>query len=130
MKVLLSIKPEFIRLIFSGIKKFEFRKSIFKKSEVKSVLIYATSPVKRVVGEFEIVDILTDDVDEIWNKTREYSGISKSFYQSYFHNRKVANAIQIGRVEIYQNFKHLSDFNIKNAPQSFCYVDESLPSIF
>lgn len=125
MKVLLSIKPEFIWKIFNGVKKYEYRKSIFKKKGIKSVLVYASYPIKQVVGEFEIVDILTDDVDEIWNKTHEFSGISESVYQSYFHNRKIANAIQIGKVEIYENYKHLSDFNIKNAPQSFCYVEES-----
>lgn len=31
MKVLLSIKPEFANKIFEGTKRFEFRKSIFKK---------------------------------------------------------------------------------------------------
>lgn len=124
IKVCLSIKPEFVQLIFSGIKKYEYRRSLFRESGVKSVLIYASSPVQRVVGEFEIVDILSGDVDVIWNITNEYSGISKSYYQSYFHDRKIANAIQIGRVEIYQNFKLLSDYNIKRAPQSFCYVAE------
>ena len=124
MKVLLSIKPEFVRLIFSGVKKFEYRRAIFKAPGVKSIVIYASAPVKRIVGEFEIVDILSDDVDVVWNKTHKSSGVSKTFYQSYFHNRNIANAIQIGRVEIYQNFKCLSDYNIKHAPQSFCYIAE------
>ena len=30
MKVLLSIKPEFVEKIFSGEKRFEYRKNIFK----------------------------------------------------------------------------------------------------
>ena len=57
MKVLLSIKPEFVEKIFAGTKKYEFRKSLFKKSGVKYVVIYASAPIKRVVGEFEIDDI-------------------------------------------------------------------------
>ena len=59
MKVLLSIKPEFVEKIFAGTKKYEFRKSLFKKSGVKYVVIYASAPIKRVVGEFEIDDILS-----------------------------------------------------------------------
>ena len=46
MKVLLSIKPEFANKIFEGTKRFEFRKSIFKK-EVKTVVVYASSPLQQ-----------------------------------------------------------------------------------
>ena len=122
MKVLLSIKPEFVEKIFAGTKKYEFRKSLFKQSGVKYVVIYASAPVKRVVGEFEIDDILSDDVDVLWRRTQKYSGISEAFYQSYFHNRKIANAIQIGHIKKYDRARSLSEFNIQQAPQSFCYI--------
>lgn len=122
MKVLLSIKPEFVEKIFAGTKKYEFRKSLFKKTGVKYVVIYASAPIKRVVGEFEIDDILSDDVDIIWDKTKRYSGVTKAFYKSYFQNRKTANAIQIGLVKRFEKTRSLSYYNIKQAPQSFCYL--------
>lgn len=122
MKVLLSIKPEFVEKIFAGTKKYEFRKSLFKKSGVKCVVIYASTPIKRVVGEFEIDNILSDDVNTIWEHTKKYSGITKDFYNSYFHNKKTANAIQIGRLTKFKKAKPLSDYNIHQAPQSFCYI--------
>lgn len=124
MKVLLSIKPEFVRKIFEGSKKFEFRKSLFQKKGVKHVIIYASFPVKRVVGEFEIIGVLSGNVDDIWNKTKEFSGISNEFYRSYFQGKRTANAIVIGNVTIFNNFKCLADYNIKQAPQSFCYIDD------
>lgn len=122
MKVLLSIKPEFVEMIFAGTKKYEFRKSLFKKIGVKYVVIYASAPIKRVVGEFEIDDILSDDVDVLWNKTQKYSGITKAFYKSYFQNKKTANAIQIGRTKKYDESRSLAEYNIQQAPQSFCYI--------
>ena len=97
---------------------------MFKNSEVKYVVIYASAPIKRVVGEFEIDDILSDDVDIVWDRTKKYSGITKAFYKSYFQNKKTANAIQIGRIKKYEKAKSLSDYNIQQAPQSFCYVTE------
>lgn len=124
MKVLLSIKPEFVDKIFAGLKKYEFRKSLFRRSDVKYVIIYASAPVKRVVGEFEIKDILSDDVEYIWEQTKNYSGITKDFYDSYFQNKKTANAIRIGHLKKYENARRLSDYNIQQAPQSFCYVAE------
>lgn len=122
MKVLLSIKPEFVEKIFAGTKKYEFRKSLFRRSDVKYVVIYASSPVKRVVGEFEIDDILSDDVNSLWERTKKHSGITKTFYKSYFQNKKTANAIQIGHLIKYEVTKSLSDYNIDQAPQSFCYI--------
>jgi len=37
MKILLSIKPEYAEKIFAGTKKYEFRRSIFKNPDVKTV---------------------------------------------------------------------------------------------
>ena len=122
MKVLLSIKPEFVEKIFAGTKKYEFRKSLFSRSDVKIVVIYASAPIKRVVGEFEIDDILSDDVNTIWERTKMHSGISREFYNTYFKNRKTANAIQIGHLIRYEETRPLSDYNINQAPQSFCYI--------
>ena len=123
MRVLLSIKPEFVDKIFAGTKKYEFRKSLFINREVRHVVIYASAPIKRVVGEFEIDGILSDDVDVVWDKTQEYAGVTKAFYESYFQNKKNANAIKIGRIKKYDKTKSLSDYNIKQAPQSFCYIN-------
>lgn len=124
MKVLLSIKPEFVEKIFAGTKKYEFRKSLFRRSDVKYVVIYASAPIKRVVGEFEIDDILSDDVNTLWERTKKHSGITKAFYNSYFQKKKTANAILIGHLIKYEVTKSLSDYNIHQAPQSFCYVTE------
>jgi predicted transcriptional regulator len=71
MKVLLSIKPEFAYKIFEGTKKFEFRKAIFKNSKIKSVVVYASSPVQKVIGEFEIDEILNDEPNKLWEKTHK-----------------------------------------------------------
>ena len=54
MKILLSIKPEFVEEIFSGRKKFEYRKAIFTNKKVTSVIVYSTMPVGKIVGEFTI----------------------------------------------------------------------------
>lgn len=126
MTVLLSIKPEFAYKIFDGTKKFEFRRTVFKRKDVRKVVVYASFPVQMVIGEFEIDDILTDKVDVIWNKTKRYSGISKDYFNAYFENREYANAIQIGKIRRYKNPKFLSDYNVIAAPQSFIYIHSPL----
>ena len=123
-KVLLSIKPEFVDKIFDGTKKYEFRKVLFKKNDISTVIIYSTSPVCSVVGEFHVDEILWDDVDVIWGKTKSHAGISKKFYSAYYSGRKSAVAIKIGQVKKYKAHRKLSDYKISKAPQSFCYLSE------
>ncbi len=84
MKVLLSIKPEFVGKIFSGEKLFEYRKAIFKRPEVKSVVIYSTMSEGLIVGEFEIGEILAKHPEELWEQTKDVSGINKQFFDEYF----------------------------------------------
>jgi predicted transcriptional regulator len=122
MKVVLSIKPEFAYKIFDGSKKFEFRKSIFKNTNVKSVIVYASSPVQQVIGEFEIEDILNYDIQTLWELTQEYSGISEDFYYKYFADKEQGFAIKIKKTKKYRTPKCLrADFNLL-PPQSFAYL--------
>ncbi len=121
MKVVLSIKPEFANKIFDGSKRFEFRKAIFKNEKIKSVLVYSSSPVQKVIGEFQIEQIIKHDLDTLWNLTKEYSGISKEYFYEYFADRDHGFAIQIKKKTRFKNPKCLrEDYNL-TPPQSFAY---------
>jgi predicted transcriptional regulator len=123
MKVLLSIKPQFVEEIFNGNKKFEYRKSIFKRKGIRSIVIYATMPVGKIVGEFDIDDILEEHPKTLWEKTKRYSGVSESFYDDYFVGRDKGYAIKIKSLNIYQEPKCPYEmFGNFTAPQSFKYV--------
>lgn len=122
MRVLLSIKPEFAFKIFEGVKKFEFRKVIFKNPNIRTVVVYASSPVQQVIGEFEIDDILSSEPTEIWEKTKKYSGISEEFFFEYFADREIAHAIKIKEIKKYKIPLSLKDdFNVL-PPQSYLYL--------
>jgi len=126
MKALLSIKPEFVDKIFSGEKLFEYRKAIFKRPEVKSIVIYSTMPEGKIVGEFTIGNILAKHPDELWEETKEAAGINKEFFDEYFDKKDVAYAIQIENLIKYANpidpYEEERGFK---APQSFKYLDPS-----
>ncbi len=122
MRALLSIKPEYAFKIFAGIKTFEFRKIIFKNPNVKTIVVYASSPVQQVIGEFEIDDILSLSPELLWEETKDGSGISKEFFFEYFAHKEIGHAIKIKKVKKYR--KPLSireDFNAY-PPQSFIYL--------
>lgn len=123
MKVLLSIKPQFVKEIFNGTKKFEYRKAIFKNKDVKTVVIYATMPIGKVVGEFEIDSIIEKHPQEIWEETKNYSGVSESFYYQYFQGRNKGYAIGIKKLKEYNKPKCPHElYGNFTAPQSFKYL--------
>lgn len=122
MKALLSIKPEFAKAIFSGKKKFEYRKVIFKQ-KVKQIQIYVTKPTGKIIGEFEIDEIIKDSPNNIWKRTKNNSGVKKKFYMEYFKGRDIGYAIKIKNVTKYK--KPLCPYSMDNnfiAPQSFKYI--------
>jgi predicted transcriptional regulator len=122
MRVLMSIKPEFVERIESGAKKYEFRRVLFRREDIDSIVVYASSPISKVVGELSIKQVLTDSPERIWEETHTYSGITKDYFDSYFSDRKVANAISIESYKSYSERLNLSALNVKRAPQSFCYI--------
>lgn len=126
MNAILSIKPEFVKEIMAGRKGYEFRKQGFKK-EVNTVFVYASSPVCRIVGEFELGEVLEGTPDYIWSKTSHLSGITKRYFDDYFMSHSVGFALEIKCFKRYSTpinpYKTIKGFR---APQSFCYADERI----
>lgn len=124
MKVILSIKPYYAEKILSGEKLYELRKTIFKVPNITKVIIYASSPISKVIGEFEIDGILYEELTQLWKKTKEYSGVDKSFFDDYFEDRKRGYAIKIKNIRKYrESLDIVEKYGIK-APQSFSYIYE------
>lgn len=122
MKVLLSIKPEFALKIVEGAKKYEFRKSILRRNGIKTAVVYASSPIQQVAGEFETGNILHTEVELLLQLTGQAAGISKDFYDEYFAHKEMAFAIQIGKIHKFSTPKRPVDYGIGCAPQSFAYL--------
>lgn len=120
-KILISVNPEHVSNIISGIKKYEYRRHVAKK-DISSIIIYETAPFKRVVAEAEIEAILSYTPDELWNLTKDESGISKQFFDKYFKGKDIAHAYRIGKVRVFEEPKTLEEFGIRYAPQSFIYI--------
>jgi predicted transcriptional regulator len=122
MKVLLSIKPEFADKIFLGIKKYEFRKSIFKNRGINKVIVYASSPISKIVGEFDIESILHEELNILWEETKEHAGIEKQYFYNYFSKKDFGFAIKIKSFKKYDIPINIQTLG-KTPPQSFLYLN-------
>lgn len=123
MKVLLSIKPQYAEAILSGRKRYEYRRAIFKRPGVQRVVIYASTPVRRIVGEFCVEEIIEAPPMMLWARTAEGSGLRKSQFEAYFAGKEMGYAI---RVHAPVRYASPIDPRAGNAtfipPQSFRYL--------
>ncbi|MBA3970552.1 MAG: ASCH domain-containing protein [Bacteroidetes bacterium] len=125
MKVLMSIKPEYANKIFDGSKKYEFRRAIFKHPNITTIIVYASSPVQKVIGEFEIDKIISCDPESLWRKTRKHSGISEDFFFEYFGEKECGYAIKIKSTTKYKKALCIKNDFDASPPQSFIYINEA-----
>ena len=119
--IIISINPEHVENIINGTKKYEYRTKAAKQ-DVHKILIYETVPVKKVVAEAIIEEVIMLPKEELWNKTKRKSGITKEFYDQYFYGRDIAYAYKLGKVKVYRKPKELIEFGLNFAPQSYAYV--------
>lgn len=126
MEVLLSIKPKYSEKIFSGEKKYEFRKQKPKRV-IDRVFMYECHPSKNIVGWFRIKRIHSGRPEEIWTKCKTLSGLDEENYLNYCNGSKVIYAFEINETfqfdEPIDPFKIVSDFK---PPQSFAYLDDPM----
>jgi len=130
--LLISIKPQFAKKIFSGEKTVELRKSAPKKiKEGAYLLIYVTSPVKELWGICRIDNIIKDNPKVLWEKIGGKSGISKDEFFSYYNETKNAYGLEISDVKhFYKNAvkldclkKMLPGFS---PPQTYRYIKQDI----
>ncbi len=127
MNVILSIRPNFCQAIFNGGKVYEYRKKVFKRTDIDRVYIYATKPICGILGYFSIAAMIENSPNNVWQISHKDSGINKEYFDAYFKNCDEANAIMIGEVvkldtpidpkKVIPNF---------HAPQNYMYVDLEL----
>ena len=123
-RVLLSVKPRFAEAILSGQKTFEFRRALFRRQDIRTVVLYASSPTCKVVGEFTIDRVLSSGLDSLWQTTHGGGAIDREYFDRYFQGRSVGYALQVKRPRRYGSPLCLrKDFGILHPPQSFRYLE-------
>lgn len=121
-KILISIRPEYVEKIILGLKRYEYRTKVAKK-DIDAIIIYCTYPTKKVLAEVKIRTILSDTPEGLWERTKEYSGVTKRFFDKYFSGKEKAYAYELGEVIRYKQPKELKEFGCAFPPQSYVYIN-------
>jgi predicted transcriptional regulator len=121
MIVFLSIHPQHAESILEGRKRFEFRR--VPPRAATTLILYATSPVQRIVGHVQVSRILSGSPEGLWKRCAGAAAIPRNYFMTYFDDREQAFAIEVKNpvrlihpVEV----EVLGDFAV---PQSYRYLD-------
>ena len=131
--IVISIRPKWVAKILNGEKTIEIRKSK-PKEQVEWVYIYCTKDKDldygfngKVVARFKISYIdkiqtalaFNENIDEI----EINSNLTLTDIMRYAEGKNVYGW-HIQKLQIFNKSKELSEFGLKKAPQSWCYVKE------
>ena len=122
---LLSIHPEYVRLMVEGAKRVEFRRTAFARP-VTHIVVYSTTPEKRLVGYFEVADVDRDSPTSLWRKHKNSSGISRERLFEYFKGGRHAVAIIMGAFYSFKKELSLEDIGVFAPPRSYRYLDRGI----
>lgn len=86
------------------------------------MVVYSSSPVQKIIGEFEIECILSEELETLWEKTKKHSGISEDYFFKYFGDKEEGFAIKIKSTKLYKKPKCIREDYKLFPPQSFLYL--------
>ena len=101
MDILLSIKPKWARLIFQGKKTVELRKQWTKSDGIGRIYLYASAPVKKIVGWMELKFAVCESIAELKQDVEGRSQVSSEDFDAYYQGKEKGWGLFIGKaVEI------------------------------
>lgn len=95
--LLLSIRPKYADLIFSGKKKMELRRTRPRIGKDDLALIYVSSPVKSLVGAILVTNVVELPPEALWAKARKKAAVTRVEFDEYFAGAEKAFAIEFSR---------------------------------
>ena len=128
--VIISIKPEYALKIISGEKTIELRRKFPVESVIGgTALIYASSPMKEIIGYAVITEVRRLSIDKLWKTCRKQACVSKDFFYSYFEGVDDGYALTLKQpVKLGEplDIKRLKEEFFLSVPQSFRYAPDSV----
>ena len=119
----MSIRPQFAEAILDQTKLVEFRKRRLAR-DVTTVLIYATTPVARIVGAFEVAGYDVGSPNALWERHKTHAGISRAAYRDYYRGTAIAVGILVRDARRLARPLRLPELDSALlAPQSFRYLE-------
>ncbi|PUA17323.1 ASCH domain-containing protein [Glaciimonas sp. PCH181] len=121
--IVLSIKPKYAELILAGTKTVELRR-MWAAEQVGMIVIYASSPVCRLVGRVNVQDVVRAAPSTLWkHSVQRGGGLTRRELFDYFSGKDAGYAVLLDDVVKFEKMIEpqavIENFS---APQSFRYL--------
>lgn len=123
--IMLSIYPPYWELISDGFKNVELRKSPQIVTTPTECFWYVTSPVKGVLGRSIIHPYVSKGLaeDDAIVYSMFHLELTRFEIKQYL-DEKIGYLYPIESTEVFDKEYNISDFGLKNAPQSWCSISK------
>ena len=125
--MVLSLKPRFAEMILSGSKTVELRRTGPRIRVPTRALIYATTPVKALVGSCIVESVTTVGLAVLWEAYGSRTGLHHGEFRSYFEGREAGSALVLSEACRFARQVPLADLRASRCmdrpPQSYSYID-------
>jgi predicted transcriptional regulator len=123
---LFSIHPRYAEAILDGSKQVEFRRQGLPE-DVTHVVIYATAPVQRIIGVFEVAGVEKQSPQEAWAGYQAVGAIEKEAFDRYYEGTESAFVIKVRNPKAFEVPFALGDVDESlRPPQSYMYLRDHL----
>lgn len=124
--LLISIRPEHAKKIFTGEKTVELRRVRPKVSSGDTVLVYVSSPTKALIGGFEVDKVIESNPAGLWEQVNKNACLTEDEFCSYYAGTNKAFGIFIKQSWHFDTPLALSNLKEKwtnfHPPQSYRYI--------
>ena len=122
----LSVRPTFAERILRGTKTVELRRVRPDVTKGQWVLLYASSPVRALIGFAIVESVSVAPPNEMWIEAERFAGVSNDEFVRYFAGAATAVAIRLRKVRRLELAIPLSEIRRRwpwlHPPQSFRFV--------
>lgn len=125
--VLLSVKPVYANALLAGTKTAEIRRRFPTAPPGTTVFIYASSPVRALLGTVQLDEVTRAAPDEVWRDHHGQIQIDRESLADYLHGREEAVMLWVSSPHRWEAEISLhvmrSELGLE-PPQSFRYLSD------
>ncbi len=125
--MILSLRPRFADAILSGVKTVELRRTEPKIRVPTLALIYASTPVRALLGTCVVTSVESGHLGALWQVHGTGSSLDHGEFLSYFEGVEAGTALRLASPRRFSRPVPLVELRARSKefhpPQSFSYVD-------
>lgn len=130
--VLLAVQPRFAAMLMAGTKPIELRKRFPSLTRGTVIFVYASAPVRSVVGTIVLDQVERCGLERVWRELVPSIGADKQYIRDYVADRREVTLLHLRSPKPFAAAIPLRDLRMLvgiEPPQSFRYLEPATQAV-